>query len=218
MEAGLRFAPTAVSQVMRKSTSIAVPRSDITQLLAAWAEGDERALEGLLPVIYPELRRLAARYLRRERQDHTLQTTALVNEAFLRLFDQRQANWRNRAHFFALSATMMRRILVDYARRTRGAKRGGDRRKVSLEEVAELGRERPPDLVALDDALVGLAEVDADLVRLVELRFFGGLATREVAEVLHVSPATVDRRWRLARAWLYQYMNGAPEQGQARAD
>jgi RNA polymerase sigma factor (TIGR02999 family) len=177
---------------------------DVTQWLSAWRNGNQEALAHLLPLVYDELRRLAQRYLQRERPDHTLQATALVHEAYLRLVDQRQAQWQNRAHFFGLAAQMMRRILVDHARRQHAAKRGGAEPKLSLDEAVWVSAAPAPDLTALDDALTRLAGLDPQHSRLVELRFFGGLTIEETAEVLGVSPATVKRDWSMAKAWLYR--------------
>jgi RNA polymerase sigma-70 factor, ECF subfamily len=174
----------------------------MTQLLVAWGEGDVAARDELMPLVYEELRRMAHRYMGRERTGHTLQTSGLVNEAYLRLIDQTQVQWQNRAHFFGIAAQMMRRILVDYARSRGYAKRGGDARKVSLGDVALVSAERAADVVALDAALKGLAEFDGRKSRIVELRFFGGLSIEETAEVLAVSPGTVMRDWTLAKAWL----------------
>jgi len=179
----------------------ASPR-EVTQLLVAWSDGDEAARDQLMPLVYEELRRLAHRYMGRERIDHTLQTSGLVNEAYLRLIDQSRVQWRNRAHFFGIAAQMMRRILVDYARSRGYAKRGGDARQVSLDEAAIVSEERATEVVALDDALKGLAEFDVRKSQIVELRFFGGLSIEETAEVLAVSPGTVMRDWTLAKAWL----------------
>ena len=175
---------------------------EITQLLLAWNEGDESALEKLVPLVYEELRRLAKRRMRLERPDHTLQTSALINEAYLRLVDARNVHWQNRAHFFALCARLMRRILVDYARTRQYAKRGGGAQPISLDQSPPVAPERSPDLVAVDDALHALAEVDARKAQVVELRFFGGLTVEETAEVLKVSPETVRRDWKLAKVWL----------------
>jgi RNA polymerase sigma factor (TIGR02999 family) len=174
----------------------------VTQLLIAWGDGDAAARDELMPLVYEELRRLAHRYMGRERRDHTLQTSGLVNEAYLRLIDQSQAHWQNRAHFFGIAAQMMRRILVDYARSRGYAKRGGDARHVALDEAAIVSDERAADVVALDDALRALAEMDARKSQIVELRFFGGLSIEETAAVLAVSPGTVMRDWTLAKAWL----------------
>jgi len=174
----------------------------ITQLLVAWGDGDQSALEELAPLVHSELRRLAHQYMRRERPGHTLQTSALVNEAFLRLIDWKNVRWQNRAHFFAVSAQLMRRILVDFAREKQYLKRGGDVRRVSLDEAEAFPLERDTDLVALDEALTTLAEMDQRKCQVVEMRFFGGLSVKEVAEVLHVSEETVMRDWRLAKVWL----------------
>jgi RNA polymerase sigma factor (TIGR02999 family) len=181
---------------------------DVTGLLVEWSNGDEAALEKLTPLVYDELHRLAARYLSHERAGHTLQATALVHEAFIRLVDQRRVQWRNTLHFVALAAQMMRRILVDHARSRGFAKRGGGARKLSLDEAGEIGAEQVPDLLEVDVALDRLAELDPELARVVELRFFGGLKNEEIAEVLGVSVPTVVRRWRLAKAWLYRHLGG----------
>ncbi len=183
--------------------------SEVSTLLRAWSSGDRSALDKLAPIVYDELRRLAHHYLNGERSDHSLQTTALVHEAYLRLVDYRRMRWENRAHFFAASAQLMRRILVDHARR-RNLKRGGGVQHLSLDEVAIVGGDRANDLVALDDALNALGQIDARKVRVVELRFFGGLSVEETAEVLDVSGVTVMRDWNTARAWLYRHMTGAP--------
>jgi RNA polymerase sigma-70 factor (ECF subfamily) len=166
-------------------------------------DGDGAAMEELLPLVYQELRRRAANYLRRERQGHTLQPTALVHEAYLRMIDQTQVRWQNRAHFFGVAAQMMRRILVDHARSQHAEKRGGDAVKLSLDENIDVSNDRSSDLVALDEALSRLAEIDPQKSRVVELRFFGGLSVEETAEVLNVSAPTVKRHWRLAKAWLF---------------
>jgi len=179
-------------------------RQPVTELLIAWSGGDEKALQRLLPLVYQELRRQAARYFRQERRDHTLQATALVHEAFVKLVDQRRVQWRNRSHFFAVSATLMRRILVDHARRRRYLKRGGAAGSLRLDDVAIVASREQPDLVALDDALKELAELDAEQSRIVELRFFGGLSHQEIADALGLSVPTIERRWRLARAWLFE--------------
>jgi RNA polymerase sigma-70 factor (ECF subfamily) len=185
----------------------ATPKS-VTQLLVAWSDGDQSALDQLVPLVHGELRRLARSYMRNERHGHTLQTTALVNEAYLRLVDQKNVRWQNRAHFLAIAAQLMRRILVDYARRRQYRKRGGGALQVSLANAEALSDERTPDLVALDEALLALAEIDPRRSRVVELRFFGGLNIEETAEVLQVSPTTVERDWTTAKAWLYQTING----------
>ena len=175
---------------------------EVTQLLQAWSAGDEQALEKLTPLVYRQLHRVAQRYMAGQRSDHTLQTTALVNEVYLRLVDCEQVRWRDRAHFFAVSAQLMRRILIDFARSRGYQKRGGAIPHLSLEEAPTLGCEPDANLVALDDALKGLAAVDERKSKIVELRFFGGLNVEETAEVLGVSSDTVLREWRLARAWL----------------
>jgi len=175
---------------------------EVSQLLRAWSSGDEAALQTLIPLVYEELHRIARRYMGREREGHTLQTSALVNEAYLRLVDLKNVEWQNRAHFFAVSAQMMRRILVDFARDRRYLKRGGGALQVSLAEAAGMTSQRGTDLVALDDALNSLAEVDKRKSEVVELRFFGGLSVEETAEVLKVSAETVMRDWKLAKVWL----------------
>ena len=176
---------------------------NITQLLIQLTNGNSAVVDALLPLIYDELRSLATNYLRRERPDHTLQPTALVHEAYLRMVDQTQVNWQNRAHFFGVAAQMMRRILVDHARARNAEKRGQDYQKVSLDENLDKAVERDDELIALDDALKMLAEMDEQKSRIVELRFFGGLSVDETAEVLGVSAPTVKRQWRMAKAWLY---------------
>jgi RNA polymerase sigma factor (TIGR02999 family) len=180
---------------------------DISTLLRAWSDGDQSALAGLTPIVYDELRRLAHRYMKRERPGHTLQTTALVNDAYMRLVEYKRMKWQNRAHFFAVSAQVMRRILVDHARR-QNVKRGAGVPHVSLEEVAVVGGDRPADLVALDDALNALARIDPRKVQIIEMRFFGGLSVEDTAEVLNVSPATVRRDWSIAKFWLYRELGG----------
>jgi RNA polymerase sigma factor (TIGR02999 family) len=180
---------------------------NITQLLVAWNQGDLDALAQLTPLVYRELHRLAHGYLAGERRGHVLQTTALVNEAFVRLIDWRQVEWQSRAHFFGVAATLMRRILVQFAREQQAAKRGGRAIQVSLSEAADAGARRNPDLVALDDALSALEKLDPRQARTVELRFFGGLSLEEVAEVLQVSLSTVRRDWRMAQAWLHQQLS-----------
>ena len=184
------------------------PGHDITQLLQAWSEGDERALDKLIPLVYRELHRMAQRYMAHQSPGHTLQTTALVNEAYLRLVDAGKMNFQNRAHFFGVSAQVMRSILVDFARRQGSQKRGGEVQRVSLEESKVVYGERGADLVALDDALRALAAIDPRRSRVVELRFFGGLSVEETAEVLRVSPETVLRDWKVAKAWLGREMSG----------
>jgi RNA polymerase sigma factor (TIGR02999 family) len=179
----------------------------VTQLLKCWSQGDQEALGRLMPVVYAELRRLARRQMARERPDHTLQVTALVHEAYLRLLDVRQVDWQDRAHFLALSAQMMRRILVDAARARHYQKREGEAWKVPLQEELLIPSEPRADLVALDDALKGLAGVDPRKSQVVELRFFGGLTVEETAEALQLSPRTVMREWSLAQAWLYRELS-----------
>jgi len=185
---------------------------DISTLLRAWSDGDQSALDQLTPIVYDELHRLASRYLRRERRGHSLQTTAFVNEAWVRLVDYERMQWQNRAHFFAVSAQLMRRILVDHARR-HNLKRGGGLQHVSLEAAAVVGGGRDADLVALDDAMNTLAQLDPRKVQVVEMRFFGGLSVEETAEVLKVSPVTVKRDWRAAKAWLYRELTGGTAGG-----
>ncbi|MBO0858718.1 MAG: sigma-70 family RNA polymerase sigma factor [Chloracidobacterium sp.] len=184
---------------------------ELTRLLIAWSQGDARALERLTPLVYAELRKLAHRYMNRERAGHTLQTTAVVHEAFLRLLGNPQENWRNRAHFYAIAAQMMRRILVDYARSNLRTKRGGKTIRLSLNDIDAPVTESAldPDLIALDAALEKLAEIDPRRSRVVELRFFGGLSVEETASVLQVSTDTVVRDWRVAKAWLFRHLNHA---------
>jgi RNA polymerase sigma factor (TIGR02999 family) len=183
------------------------PIGEISGLLRAWGDGDRGALDQLTPIVYDELRRLASHYMRGERPGHSLQATALVNEAYMRLVDYKGMQWQNRAHFFAVSAQLMRRILVDHARR-HNMKRGGGVQHVSLDETAIVGGDRAADLVALDDALEALARLDSRKVQVVELRFFGGLSVEETAEVLKVSSVTVMRDWSTAKAWLYRELSG----------
>lgn len=185
------------------------PEGEVSTLLQAWSDGDQAALEKLTPIVYDELRRLARHYMRGERSGHSLQTTALVNEAYLRLVDYRRMRWQNRAHFFAVSAQLMRGILVDTARR-HNLKRGGKVQHVSLDDTALVYGDRDEDLVALDDAMQALARIDARKVQVIELRFFGGLSVEETAEVLRVSPVTVMRDWSTARAWLHREMSESP--------
>ena len=185
------------------------PQHQITQLLAEWSEGNQSALDELYPLVYEELHRLARRYMSRERKGHTLQTTALINEAYVRLVDQRNVRWANRSHFFAISAQIMRRILIDHARRHAYAKRGGGAKQVSLEEAAIVAPDQASELVRLDEALKILAKMDERRCHVVELRYFGGLSNEEIAGVLKVSENTVTRDWNLARAWLYQQLTGS---------
>jgi len=182
---------------------------DVTQLLKAWTTGDEQALEKLIPLVYEQLHRVAQRCMAGERSGHTLQTTALVNEVYVKLVDCRQVNWQDRAHFLAVSAQLMRRILIDFARSRGYQKRGGAMPRMSLEEVPSVCSEPDPDLVALDDALKGLAAVDERKSKVVELKFFGGLSVEETAEVLKISVATVVRDWNLAKVWLLRELKRA---------
>jgi RNA polymerase sigma-70 factor (ECF subfamily) len=180
---------------------------EVSQLLRAWSNGDQDALDKLMPLVYEELRRMAKRCMDRQNPGHTLQTTALIHEAYLRLVGQKEAHWQNRAHFFAVAAQAMRHILVDYARSRHAAKRGGEIKLVSLVDAAVVSEERTAELVALDDALESLAGVDRRKCQVVELRYFGGLSVEETAEVLKVSPETVSRDWRLARTWLLRELS-----------
>ena len=175
---------------------------EVSQLLHAWSNGDQTARDKLIPLVYDELRQMARRYMERQRPGHTLQSTELIHEAYLRLVDQQDVHWQNRAHFFGVAAKAMRSILVDYARTKHAAKRGGEILQVSLDEAATVGTERTAELAALDDALEHLATFDPRKCQVVEMRYFGGLTVEETAEVLHVSPETVARDWRLARTWL----------------
>jgi RNA polymerase sigma factor (TIGR02999 family) len=180
---------------------------NITELLAGYARGDKEVLDKLMPIVYDELRRQASRYLRREQAGHTLQTTALIHEAYVRLVDQRHVQWQNRAHFFGIAAQMMRRILVDHARTKKRVKRGGSDVKVSLADATIPVKQRDLDVVALDEALNRLAEIDEQQSRVVELRFFSGLTVEETAEVMGISPATVKRDWSMAKAWLHRELS-----------
>jgi RNA polymerase sigma-70 factor, ECF subfamily len=180
---------------------------EITQLLLGWGKGDEKALERLMPIVYNELRRIAGNFMRRQDPDHTLQATALVNEAYMRLIDSSRVNWQNRTHFFAICAQLMRRILVDFARRKNSLKRGGDRIQITLSERAAQPVEREEDLVALDEALTRLAEFSPRQARIVELRYFAGLTDEQIADALEISSRTVRRDWSVARAWLYRELS-----------
>jgi len=182
------------------------PSHDVTRLLARWNDGDEAALEQLVPIVHEELRRLARRQMAAERPGHTLQPTALVNEAYLRLVNLKQMHWQNRAHFFAMGARLMRRILVDFARSRGYQKRGGGAERVSFTHALEVAEGQPTDVVALNDALEALADVDERKSRVVELRFFGGLSAEETAEVLNVSRETVKRDWTFAKMWLLRHL------------
>ena len=184
---------------------------DVTHLLIEWSNGDQAALDKLVPVVDRELRRLAHHYMSRERADHTLQTTALVNEAFVRLVNRKSVQWQNRAHFFGLAAQLMRTILVDHARSHACEKRGGGAGKLELDEALAVSQQKASEVIALDDALKELALIDPQQSRIVELRFFGGLTVEEAAEVLHVSPATIKREWSSAKAWLYRELQ--PQKG-----
>lgn len=187
---------------------------EITALLAAWSDGNRAALDQLMPLVYDELRRMAHRYLGRERAGHTLESAALVNEAYLKLIGEQNMNWQNRAHFFAVAAQLMRQILVDYARTRNRDRRGGGAQRVSLEDALMVADEKFADLVALDDALKSLAAFDERKSKVAELRFFGGLSVEETAAALKVAPVTVMREWRLAKAWLYRELSkdtGAPD-------
>ncbi len=181
---------------------------NLTGLLIEWRQGDETALDKLTPLVYDELRRIAHRYVQRERDGHTLQTTALVNEAYLRLAGQQKIEWQSRAHFFAVTAQVMRHVLIDHARRRHYVKHGGAVQQVSIEDAAMMPRQRAAELVALDEALNELAQLDPRKSRVVELRYFGGLSLEETAEVLEVSLMTVRRDWRAAKAWLYKAVTG----------
>src|ERR1039457_3706103 len=188
------------------------PGGEVSELLQAWTDGDRGVLDRLTPIVYDELHRLARHYMKGERPGHSLQTTALVNEAYMRLVDYKGMQWQNRAHFFAVSAQVMRRILVDHARR-RNLKRGGDVLHVSLDETAVVGGGQDTDMVALDDAMKALAQIDPRKVQVVEMRFFGGLSVEETAEVLKISTVTVKRDWRSAKAWLYRELTGGTDDG-----
>ncbi len=180
--------------------------TEVSQLLIAWGNGDQEALKKLIPIVYQELRRLAARHMRNESPGHTLQTTGLVNEVYLKLVDQKNMQWQNRAQFFGIAAQLMRRILVDHARKHARLKRGGAVQKLSLDETAIVSNDRAAQFIALDDALTSLAELDPTKSRIVEMKFFGGLNFEEVAEVEKVSSRTIRREWRKAKAWLHQEM------------
>ena len=186
---------------------MAFPQQSVTELLVGWGQGDKAALDELMPVVYQELRRLAQNYLSDERRGHTLQTTALVHEAYLRLVDQRSVNWQNRAQFFGVAAQMMRRILINHAVDRQAQKRQGYATKVSLDDAVSFFEQREVDLMALDEALNGLAELVAQQARIVELRFFAGLTIEEVAEVMDLSPATIKREWESAKLWLRRQLS-----------
>jgi RNA polymerase sigma factor (TIGR02999 family) len=187
----------------------ALPTHEVTQLLVAWSDGDEAALGRLAPLVNAELHRLAKRYMSREREDHLLQTSALINEAYLRLINWKEVRWQNRAHFFGVAAQMMRRILVDFARQRPRVDKDNEARHISLDEAMTVANEKEMDLVALDEALRSLAEIDERKSKTVELRFFGGLSVEETAEVIKVAPITVMREWNKAKAWLYRELSRA---------
>ena len=202
------MAPDARAFPVRRLNHMAKKSShDVTGLLLAWGEGDRTALDRLIPLVHDELHRMAHRYMSGEREGHTLQTTALINEAYLRLVDSGRMHWQNRAHFFAVSAEVMRRILVDFARARHYQKRGGNAVHLPLDQALEVTPERESDLVALDEALIALAAIDQRKSKIVELRFFGGLSVKETAEVLKVSPDTVMREWKLAKVWLLRELS-----------
>ena len=183
---------------------------EITALLLRWSNGDKEALDSLIPMIYPELRRIARLHMRKENLRHTLQTSALINEAYVRLVDQRSVAWQDRAHFFAVAARVMRHVLIDHARKYTYAKRGGGAQRVTMESVVIATEDRAAEFIALDDALNQLAEIDPRKSKIVELRFFGGLTVEETAQVMNLSEITVKRDWRLARAWLLRAIGGEP--------
>ena len=201
LESGIKNAALGAKQVEPAA-------HEVTELLTAWSRGDEAALEKLTPLVYDELHRTAHRYMTRELAGHTLQTTALINEVFLRLVDARGIGWQDRAHFLAICARLMRRVLTDFARSKAYFRRGGDSPHVGLDGVLLVSRDPPTDLLALDDSLNALAVIDPRKSRVVELRFFGGLSVEETAEVLKVSPDTVKRDWKLAKVWLVREMGG----------
>jgi RNA polymerase sigma factor (TIGR02999 family) len=189
---------------------------EITRLLLAWGSGDQSALDALMPLVYDELRRLAKRYMRRQNPGHTLQTTALVNEAYLRLIDSSRVRWQDRTHFFAISAQLMRRVLVDFARAKNSLKRGGEQIQITLDEQIAAPFEKETNLVALDEALQNLAQLSQRQSRIVELRYFGGLSEEEIAETLEISTRTVRRDWNLARAWLFRELSNNSQNSQNR--
>jgi len=191
-----------------RSKSLNAASNTITELLVQWRDGDAAALDRLIPLVYRELRRMASYYMRRRRPGDTLQTSALINEAYLRLAEHKNMRWQNRSHFFAVASQAMRRILVDYARAKYAVKRGGQDVKVALDEIAELGDQRAAELIALDDALRELSTFDARKSQIVEMRYFGGLSVEETAQVLSVSPVTINREWRAAKLWLLRSMTG----------
>jgi len=196
-----------LARIIRSKSSNAASNT-ITELLVQWRDGDAAALDRLIPLVYRELRRMASYYMRRRRPGDTLQTSALINEAYLRLAEHKNMRWQNRSHFFAVASQAMRRILVDYARAKHAVKRGGQDVKVALDEIAELGDQRAAELIALDDALRELSTFDARKSQIVEMRYFGGLSVEETAQVLSVSPVTINREWRAAKLWLLRSMTG----------
>lgn len=210
---GDRVSQAELSLRLGKAHMVAPSEQGITQLLRAWGNGDQQALGKLIPLVYTELHRVAHRYMADERAGDTLQTTALVNEVYLRLVDVRGVSWQNRAHFFAICARTMRRILIGFARSRQCRKRGGEALSVTLDDALGVSRRPAVDLVALDDALKGLAKLDPRKNQVVELRFFGGLSVEETAEVLKISPETVMRDWKLARAWLARELSGEKPDG-----
>lgn len=189
-------------QISRRRPLMTSPEKSVTQLLIEWRDGDETALDRLIPIVYDEMRRLARYYMRRERREHTLQTTALINEAYIRLVDHKGMRWQNRAHFYAVAAQAMRRVLVDHARSRQYIKRGRGASTVELDQAAVVAQEQAAEIVALDEALTGLAAIDPRQSKIVELRYFGGMSVDETAEVLGISGVTVMRDWRAAKAWL----------------
>lgn len=192
-------------------TALPASPHEVTQLLLDWSDGNQAALDKLMPLVYRELRRLARQYLSKERAEHTLQTTDLVHEAYFRLVDQRRVQWQNRAHFFGISAQLMRRILVDRARQRLRLKRGGGTQMLSLDQVAVVSRQSTADVIAIDEALTNLAVIDQRKARVVELRFFGGLSVEETADFLKVSQITVMREWKMAKTWLHRALSNEPE-------
>jgi RNA polymerase sigma factor (TIGR02999 family) len=192
--------------------------SGVTELLNDWSKGDKRALDRLVPLVYDELRRIARRHLSREEPSHTLQSTALVHEAYMRLVDQNRVQWQNRAHFFGVAGQLIRRILVDHARRRHASKRGGAQPSLLLDESVAAASDNNVDLLALDDALNDLSALDVQQARVVELRFFAGLTIAESAEALGISPTTVQRDWTVARAWLYRYLHSSNNTSASSAD
>ena len=206
--------PRASYTKLAVSYQMAAAPLNVTQLLIGWGKGDKDALDQLIPIVYDELRRQAARYLRRERVGHTLQTTALIHEAYLRLIDQKNVQWQNRAQFFGIAAQLMRRILVDHARTKKRAKRGGSDIRVSLSDAEASVKDKELDVVALSEALDMLEQIDEQQSKIVELRFFSGLTVEETAAVLDISPATVKRDWSMAKAWLHREISGESDQGE----